>query len=80
MKRTSLFFDFQRNIELIPVTREILTRAGQPFPTSLGTLGAIHLASCLLYRERVNSDIVMCTHDVALNRAATALGFRTLEA
>jgi len=78
LRRTALFFDFQRNIELIPVTREILTRASQPFPTSLGTLDAIHLASCVLYRERAGAGIAMCTHDMALSRASSALGLQTL--
>jgi predicted nucleic acid-binding protein len=73
-----LFFEFQKNIELIPVTREILTRASQPFPTSLGSLDAIHLASCILYRERIAGDVLMCTHDQALHRAASALGLQTL--
>ena len=78
VRRTAVFFDFQRHIELVPVSREILTRASQPFPTQIGTLDAIHLASCLLFRERVSSDLTLCTHDGALKRAASALGIPTL--
>ena len=73
-----LFYRFQEGVELIPVQREILNRACQPFPVSLGTLDAIHLASATLYRERLNSSIIFCTHDKSLRNAAMAIGFRTL--
>jgi predicted nucleic acid-binding protein len=78
LKRTALFFEAQRGLELIPVSREVLSRASQPFPTMLGTLDAIHLSSCLLYRERVSQDITLCTHDLALHRASSSLGIPTL--
>jgi hypothetical protein len=52
----------------------VLARAAQPFPTALGALDAIHLATGLLWRERAGTDIVMATHDHALATEARACG------
>ena len=69
-------------LELVRITPEVLQRASQPFPTSLGTLDAIHLATCLLFQERALSrsdkDIVFCTHDKLLARAALSMGLDVL--
>ena len=61
-------------VEIVEPTRVILTRAAQPLPTVLGTLGAIHLATALLWRERAGVELVMATHDTALGTAARACG------
>lgn len=61
-------------MEVVEPTRPVLARAAQPFPTELGTLDAIHLATALLWRERAGVDLVMATHDVALGTAARASG------
>lgn len=52
----------------------VLARAAQPFPTTLGTLDAVHLASALLWRHRAGPDLVLATHDEQLARAARACG------
>lgn len=78
LHRVNLFYRFQQNIELIPLHHEILNRATQPFPISLGTLDAIHLASGILYRERLGSDLIFCTHDKVLWNAARSVGFDVL--
>lgn len=62
---------------LISVNRTILERAAEPFPTTLGTLDAIHLASALLLREQSDA-VAIATHDVALALAARAMGFEVL--
>jgi hypothetical protein len=56
----------------------VLERASQPLPTSLGTLDAIHLATALLWRDRLPEELVMATHDRALATAARACGFLVL--
>jgi predicted nucleic acid-binding protein len=60
--------------EIVEVTRPVLARAGQPMPTALGTLDAIHLATALLWREWRGEDLVFATHDAALALAARASG------
>lgn len=65
-------------IEVIDVTRPVLARASQPFPTAVGTLDAIHLATALLWTEQTGTDLVMATHDSALATAARASGFRVV--
>ena len=65
-------------MEIIEVTRGVLTRAAQPTPTSLGTLDAIHLSSALAWRERSGRNAIFATHDESLAIAAEAQGFRVL--
>jgi len=80
-KRVELLHDAFRKIDFIPVVPDILFRAGQPFPTQIGTLDALHLSSCLAYQEHVlgqDDSIVMCTHDDGLKRATLALGLQVL--
>jgi len=61
-------------LHIIPVEETVLVRAGESFPTTLGTLDAIHLASALAVQEEVPLDRFL-THDRALALAAASLGF-----
>jgi uncharacterized protein len=61
-------------IEVVPLEASILERAGDPFPTSLGTLDAIHLASALAIRDELPL-MVFATHDDELGLAASSMGF-----
>ncbi len=64
-----------RAIELINVTENILVTAGNPMPTVLGTLDAIHLATAIELQRSRKQRLDLATHDVQLGRAARALGF-----
>jgi len=64
-----------RTLALIPIDARVLERAADPFPTTLGSLDAIHLASALLVRNRFE-DLSLATHDDELAIAARAAGFR----
>jgi predicted nucleic acid-binding protein len=59
---------------LAPVSGAILERAAEPFPTSLGTLDAIHLSTALQLRDEYPA-LVFATHDPELGIAARAMGF-----
>jgi predicted nucleic acid-binding protein len=61
-------------LDLIQLGPAVLDRAAEPFPTLIGTLDAMHLASALLVRGRYDS-LVFATHDEALGVAARAMGF-----
>jgi predicted nucleic acid-binding protein len=61
-------------VELVDVTAAILRRAAEPFPTPLGTLDAIHLATALAWRDARRTGLTIATHDRALGRAARAMG------
>ena len=66
-------------LEQMELTDVVLERAAQPMPTALGTLDALHLATALLARERLeDSELVLATHDRALGLAARASGLRVL--
>jgi predicted nucleic acid-binding protein len=62
-------------IDLVLVRPPVLSRAGEPMPVPLGTLDAIHLATALLWRERMAGLSVLATHDSALALAARSFGF-----
>jgi predicted nucleic acid-binding protein len=57
-----------------PVTNQVLQRASETFPTVVGTLDAIHLATALSVRAIENVDLLL-THDSQLATAARSLGF-----
>lgn len=60
---------------LVPIEPAVLERAAAPFPTMLGSLDAIHLASALLVRDRFDG-LSFATHDQELAVAARAMGFQ----
>ena len=68
----------ERAIGVIRLTPAVLRRAGQPMPTFVKTLDAIHLASALLLEERRDGGLVFGTHDRRQATAARALGFDVL--
>ena len=61
-------------VEVVDVTRSILRRAAEPFPTPLGTLDAIHLSTALAWREERKVSTAVATHDKSLATAARSLG------
>lgn len=62
------------SLEVVEITSVVLDRAAQPMPTELGMLGAIHLATALLWKEMNSAELVMATHDRALAIGAQAHG------
>jgi uncharacterized protein len=62
-------------IDLVLLRTPVLSRAGEPMPVQLGTLDALHLATALIWRDRVGPLPMMATHDSALGLAARAFGF-----
>lgn len=65
-------------MEIVTPSASVLARASQPFPTPLGTLDAVHLATALLWQEIRQEALVFATHDRALATAARASGLRVL--
>jgi predicted nucleic acid-binding protein len=61
-------------VDLVLLQRPILARASEPFPTPLGTLDALHLATALVWRDRMRQPLVMATHDRDLALAARSFG------
>jgi hypothetical protein len=60
--------------DVVDVSRTVLRRASEPFPTPIGTLDAIHLSTALLWRDATDVDLTMTTHDRELATAARATG------
>lgn len=59
----------------VPVTDAILHRAAETFPTAVGTLQGIHLATLLELQAVHGITCSLATDDSQLLQAATALGF-----
>lgn len=62
-------------IDLVLLRPPVLNRACEPMPLPLGTLDALHLATALLWRDRVGPLPTIATHDTVLGGAARAFGF-----
>ena len=61
-------------VDLVLLQRPILARASEPFPIPLGTLDALHLATALVWQDRMRQGLVMATHDRDLALAARSYG------
>jgi predicted nucleic acid-binding protein len=70
--------EWLEGIDLVLVRPPVLSRASEPMPVPLGTLDAIHLATALIWRERVGPLPAVATHDAMLATAARAFGFDVL--
>lgn len=67
--------DWLEAIDLVLIRPPVLSRAREPMPVPLGTLDALHLATALIWRDRMGPLPTMATHDSALGLAARAFGF-----
>jgi predicted nucleic acid-binding protein len=67
-------------VEVVDVSRPILRRASEPFPSPLGTLDAIHLATALGWRDARGTALIMATHNQALATAARSVGLEVVGA
>jgi hypothetical protein len=76
LRRTTIL-EHLEGFDLVRVDRAVLERATDPFPTALGSLDAIHLASALLLRPAL-PDLRFATHDEDLAVAARSVGFEVL--
>jgi predicted nucleic acid-binding protein len=62
-------------IDLVLLRTPVLSRSSEPMPMPLGALDALHLATALIWRDRMGPLPTMATHDRALGLAARAFGF-----
>ena len=76
--RLSVVTEWLDAIDLVLLRPPVLSRASEPLPTSLGTLDALHLATALIWRDRMRQPLTVATHDGALGLAARAFAFDVL--
>ena len=76
-RRRSQLLEHLDSFDMVPLQAPVLARAAEPFPTSLRTLDALHLATAELVRGRY-AALSFLTHDRELGTAARALGFAVL--
>lgn len=67
--------DWLEAIDLVLLRAPVFSRASEPLATPLGTLEAVHLATALIWRDRMGPLSTMATHDTALGLAARTFGF-----
>ena len=73
--RSRLVSEWLEAVDLVLLQPSVLGRASEPMPVPLGTLDAVHLATALIWRDRVGPVTTLATHDAALGAAARAFGF-----
>lgn len=78
--RRETVFRLLEGMQIVELTRPVLARASQSFPTPLGSLDALHLSTALLYKERGGPAFHIATHDLQLATAARASGLIVLGA
>ena len=61
------------SLHIIEITPAILDRASQSYPTVVGTIDALHLASALEWRS-TRDDLFLLTDDSQMETCAIALG------
>lgn len=67
-----------RRCEIVPITEDILTRAGRPFPVEpVRTLDAIHLATLEVLRFGPHA-VRVATRDARIEANALATGYRVV--
>jgi predicted nucleic acid-binding protein len=69
--------DVHETLAIHPLDERIMQRASETFPTVVGTLDAIHLATAISVRESEGIDLLL-THDSQLGTAARSLGFEIM--
>ncbi len=73
--RRAVVSEWLEAVDLVLLQRAVLARASEPFATPLGTLDALHLATALVWRERMQKPLTVATHDRDLALAARSFGF-----
>ena len=73
--RIRIIHEWIEGIDLVLLRPPVLSRAGEPMPVPIGSLDAIHLATALIWRDRVGALDEMATHDAVLGAAAQVFGF-----
>ena len=71
-------FEMFDALEIVEISRPVLSRASSPFPTALGTLDAIHLSTALAYSDIRGQKLVFATHDMELASGAKSVGMEVL--
>ena len=72
-RRRSTMLKLFGGIDSVRINRAVLDRAAEPFPTSVRTLDAVHIASALLALPRLPA-LRFATHDADLATAAVSVG------
>jgi predicted nucleic acid-binding protein len=74
--RRGTLLDLLARTDRLALGPSVLARAAEAFPSQLGTLDALHLASALHWAQWEREEpIVFATHDRELGAAARAYGF-----
>ncbi len=74
-ERTRAANEWLEAIDLVLLRPPVLSRASEPMPVAIGTLDALHLATALIWRDRMGPLPEMATHATALGAAARTFGF-----
>ena len=71
------FLALFNGLSLLPLDDQVKRRAAASFPTVIGTLDAIHLASAELWSQGTGEDVAVFSLDRQMNTCAKAMGLAT---
>ena len=74
-ERTGVVNEWLEAVDLVLRRPPVLGRASETMPMPFGTLDAIHLATALIWRDRLGPLPQLLTHDAALAAASRSFGF-----
>ena len=77
--RALMYFDEVRaSIRVFDLTRSVKDLASGAFPTAIGTLDALHLATARLWADQDSEPLVLFTHDQRMRLCAGAMGLHAV--
>jgi hypothetical protein len=56
---------------------QVKARSAGPFPTTIGTLDALHLSTAILWSEQERSPLLLFTYDQQMKTCAHAMGLHS---
>ncbi len=79
-KAVIYFQEIYDALYIFEISSRVKQRAAESFPTIIGTLDAIHLATALLWSEREKGipPLVIFTHDEQMKTCAHSMGIHTV--
>lgn len=77
-ERCGLLYKALHTIRFVKLDDAIIERSGQPFPTVIKTLDAIHLSTAILWQHQEGVPITFLTHDKQQGNTAKAMGFEIM--
>ena len=72
------FHEIYDSFHIFDMAPQVKKRAAGPFPTTVGTLDALHISTAILWSEQAQEPLVIFTYDEQMRTCAGAMGVHVL--